>query len=344
MTKLVAIRFAEAAEIWIQHLHEKHAGFREPAKRATHIRNHVMRYFADHIVCNVKDFDLQRLRWSLATLGEPLAGDVITTMRRFFDFGVGRNWVAANDNPATARIVRMSDVSRRLKAQMERTAMLALPSRRELKRLIKQSEDVARTALHLLILAGLRGNEARALRHEHLTFDESEGWRLNVEEAYSTSVLAPFVLGLPKTAAGRRFVNVGPELLRHLRQLSDTQQGCDHFLQRDGEPLTAEDLTLIVRKEQARLGIGRRRVRPQGGQDYPGTYGIRHFRHAFVALLIFDGYDDRAIAEVVGHSSSIVTLDIYGYLFELFSDKARTWPSGISPDEDIDTDLWEQAA
>ncbi|NGP16611.1 site-specific integrase [Devosia aurantiaca] len=344
MRKLIDIDFRTGIHIWLADLAQDK---RLPAKKRQtmegHIENHVMRYFCDHTISRITGDDLQRLRWSL-TCSASLAGSIIKTLRTFFDYGVTKHWVAEKANPALTTIAVVHPVTKWWRAQP--THLLAMPSYVQLQFLATHSTGLARTALNLFIFAGLRGNEARALRKRHLKSVTKQHAlpRIDVCTAFKSQEGDSFIEGPPKTRAGQRFVFVGPVLNETLNTASATLAPDDFILNLDGEPLTHWELDRILRMEQVRLGIGAMLRLPNGATTFPGTFGIRHLRHAFVALLIFKGFADRDIAEVVGHSSSVVTLDVYGYLFELYESAAPTWPSNISPDNDIDTDLWELAA
>ncbi|WMT91914.1 hypothetical protein [Pelagibacterium sp. H642] len=349
MTTITVKPFQEAAEEWIRHLEQRDGGMTiKPRRSAGHIRNHLMKHLAERAVCDLREIDLHRLSWSLAALGSALAGSVMTTLRKFLDYAETRNWIAAENNPSKAKIPWVSAVSKRFAtAPDRRNQWLAMPSRTQLILMVTRSEGMAGTALRLFILAGLRGNEARALKCAKFAFHADEpdgtGYRLNIEDAFCSQHRDPFVPKGTKTFLGERYVHLGIELSEHLVDITAGRSGDEYILHRDGIPLTSEELDELIRQEQVRLGIGRRVLRSRGGHSYPGTYGMRHLRHAFVALLIFDGWEDEDISTVVGHGSTTVTLDIYGYLFNLRKSGWETWPSDGDPDNDPDTDAMELA-
>lgn len=336
---IIAKPFREGAEEWIRQLEEDDPLTIRARRMAGYVRNHLLPHLADRLICNLRELDLHRLSMALAltSVSTNLAGSVFNTLRRFLDYAESQHWIEADLNPATAKIALVELTSRRRARPAPRMLWLAMPSRPALSVMIEKSEGMARTAFHLLIFGGLRGNEARAFKCGKFEWDpdpaNASRRRLNVDEAFCSQHLDPFVLKLPKTSSGERFVPAGKELADVLSGATIGRAADEYVLHRDGRPLTHTELNELVREEQVRLGIGRRIARPGGGHSYPGTYGVRHLRHAFVALLIFDGYQDRAISEVAGHSSVHVTLNIYGYLFQLKELGWETWPSDVVPDD-----------
>jgi len=121
------------------------------------------------------------------------------------------------------------------------------------------------------------------------------------------------------------------------------------------DPGHAQRLALRVRTQLQRPSTGRL-ARPTtknvwkpalGKAELPGVLRIHDLRHTSAALLISRGAHPEAIKRHLGHSSIVVTIDVYGHLFlseaetlaqaldDLYAqhqtDKRRTKPGAVDP-------------
>ncbi len=110
----------------------------------------------------------------------------------------------------------------------------------------------------------------------------------------------------PKTKAGKRTINLPAFLCEMLRvQIEDrAQPGPDGLVfvnTRGNTPHLSSFSSQTWRKARGRVG------RPD--------LVWHDLRHTVVALAIANGAHPKEIQEMMGHSSIVVTLDIYGHLF-----------------------------
>ncbi len=160
----------------------------------------------------------------------------------------------------------------------------------------------------LLALTGMRRGEALGLRWQDVDFGEGT---MNVSQTY-VSISARMRISTPKTRAGRRVITLEPTLLDALREhrarqnerrLALGEVWRDHglvFASEVGTPIQGRNLL----REYATL------VRKAGVPDI----SIHGIRHTVATLAIGAGQDIRTLADLLGHSKTSVTTDIYAHV------------------------------
>ena len=116
----------------------------------------------------------------------------------------------------------------------------------------------------------------------------------------------------PKTAKGRRLVDLPPESVLVLRALRERQEA-DGLLQgytvnedtlvfryRDGSPILPRGLSGAFTKIMRRAGL-------EG-------YRLHDARHSHASLMLQLGESPKTIQERLGHARATITLDIYSHL------------------------------
>ena len=156
--------------------------------------------------------------------------------------------------------------------------------------------------VYLLAYGGLRWGEATALRRRRLDLKRS---RVEVAESLA-DVAGALHFGPTKTYDRRTVVLpafVRDQLAQHLsRHRSDDLEALV-FRSPEGAPLRHGNFWRRVWIPAVRSA------------DVPEGLRIHDLRHTCAALLIAEGAHPKAIQEHLGHSSIIVTMDIYGHLF-----------------------------
>lgn len=175
-------------------------------------------------------------------------------------------------------------------------------TRDEVDRLADAMDPQYRVVVLLGAMCGLRWGEIAGLRRSRIDVLRS---RLTVDQ---TAVEAPghkVSFGDPKTRGSRRTIPVARSIMAQIEQHMNTYVG-------------AEPDALLV-------------TAPEGGACYRGTFrrnawvpaattaglqGLRvhDLRHTFVSLLIAAGADIKQVSTWAGHSSVVVTLDVYAHL------------------------------
>jgi integrase len=189
--------------------------------------------------------------------------------------------------------------------QRQRTTVLTM---QQVDQLVAHTDDRYRTAIWLLVLAGLRPSELCGLRVRDVDWDEHT---ISVNEVQMW-VKGELVVKGPKTTTGLRTIPLPEWLINQLRTQVDAREERQAisaatpddrlFTSPRGKPMLDHTLWRIVNRACDRAGI--ERIRP---------YDLRH-SHA--SLLIDIGAHPKAISERMGHTEIGVTMNVYGHLFE----------------------------
>ena len=163
----------------------------------------------------------------------------------------------------------------------------------------KNDSDIARM-YYFMLYTGLRRGEATALQYKHI---DREAMTVRVEQSCAWADSAP-VLKTPKTSAGIRTVS-----------------------------LTDNVLTVIPAGHKPEeyiffpAGLPRRRAIEKGFETYRRQTGVtatpHMLRHSYASLLHSAGIDVKDAQVLLGHSSIIMTQDIYTHLEKVHEEKVR---------------------
>ena len=159
------------------------------------------------------------------------------------------------------------------------------------------------------VMTGLRRSEICGLKWDAVDRKSS---RLEVVATLQQIRGHGLVTGAPKTKKSRRPIKLGPmtvELLRvvHGDQIWAREEAAPLwqeqgyvFTQADGSPVLPDTLT----QEFARL---------VKGLEMP-PLNLHGLRHAFATLALVGGMPAKAVSEHLGHSSVVITLDLYSHV------------------------------
>jgi integrase len=186
------------------------------------------------------------------------------------------------------------------------------------RRVLEQASETRLYAyVALSLLTGVRTEEARALRWSHVVawVENANDWRPVTEAGFEHNKFAVYVWrsvredGDTKTEKSRRTLAIpdrAAEALRqhHTRQAAqrleagDRWQGDLVFCTRTGTALAAGNVRRSFRAITKAAGIG-------------VTWTPRELRHSFVSILSDNGVGIEAIADLVGHKTTVVTQKVY---------------------------------
>ncbi len=239
--------------------------------------------------------------------------------------GMTSGMIAAGSAPSTAALARrvlvvcLTDAARdgiiaRNVAQLARAPRTAEPFRRALSAdearafLAGVADDPLRPLVALGLATGLRRGELLALRWGDV--DEAAG-TLTVSRALARSASGGYAVAEPKSRRSHRTIAL-PALARDaLRRQGEAQarereaagsawQDRDGLIFTDpiGRPWHPETITTAWRALVKRAGIGR--------------FRLHDARHTTATLSLSAGVPVRDVADMLGHSSPSITLDVYG--------------------------------
>ena len=169
----------------------------------------------------------------------------------------------------------------------------------------------------LSLLTGVRTEEARALRWSHVVawVEKAQDWRPVTEAGFDHQRFAVYVWrsvregGDTKTEKSRRTLEIPDQAAEALRQhhakqaakrlkAGDRWQGDLVFCARTGTELAAGNVRRSFRAITKAAGIGE-------------NWTPRELRHSFVSILSDNGVGIEAIADLVGHKTTVVTQKVY---------------------------------
>jgi integrase len=209
-----------------------------------------------------------------------------------------------------------------------------IPAREEVKAIVEALEGRWRPLLLTAIFAGLRASELRGLRWEDVNLDKREVRVHQRADRFND-------IGRPKSEAGERTVPVPPIVANALKEwrLSCPRKDTGK-VDADGKAITVLDLVFpngngnveslanIINRglipAQIRAGVSY----DTGRQDeegkaiiaakYTGMHALRHFYASWCINRAEDGglgLPAKVVQERLGHSSIVMTMDVYGHLF-----------------------------
>jgi len=193
------------------------------------------------------------------------------------------------------------------------------PSLAEIKRLVDASKDTPK--LHALLLTaiftGLRASELRGLRWSDVGLNSGELHVRQRADKYNK-------IGPPKSKHGTRSIPFGAELLTALKVWT---LACPK-----GEERVVFPSTTGAIEHHANMLRSLRPVMRKAGLVTKGgksKYALHAFRHFFASWCINPkerggrALTAKLVQTLMGHSSIVITLDIYGHLFPTGSDRSE---------------------
>jgi integrase len=218
---------------------------------------------------------------------------------------------------------------RRQKGKLK--AGVDIPLAEEIRAIIQALENMPgrhRAVIITAIFTGLRASELRGLRWSDIDFSKKEIRVHQRADRYN-------VIGRPKSEAGERTVPTPPMALNALRQWKlqcpESELGLA-FPTKSGRVVQHTDIVnrgLIP--AQLKAGV----VTADGTAKYTGLHSLRHFFASWCINRKVDGglgLPPKVVQERLGHSSIMMTMDVYGHLFprgddqeELAEAESRLW-------------------
>jgi integrase len=163
----------------------------------------------------------------------------------------------------------------------------------------------------LALATGMRRSELLALRWKEVDLD---GGKLRVEQSLEQTKVGGLQFKAPKTKYGRRSISLAPSVVAELR-IHRKQQQEERLRLGLGK---AQDGGLVFPKWD-----GTPRVPTTTSTDWTRTLGqlklppvnLHALRHTHASQLIASGMDVLTISRRLGHGSPMITLGVYGHLF-----------------------------
>jgi integrase len=208
----------------------------------------------------------------------------------------------------------------RSKRERRLEAGIDFPDTGEIRRLIAAATKPRQKALLLTVaLTGLRASELRGLRWRDVDFKVGE---LHVRQRADLKN----VIGAPKSRSSNPTVPLPPELVAALTEwkLKCPKQGnLDLVFPTASGAISHHTNTLRM---LARVMCAAGAVEGETGKP---KYALHAFRHFFASWCINPeerggrGLPPKVVQDLLGHSSIVMTMDVYGHLFPSNTDRSE---------------------
>lgn len=212
-----------------------------------------------------------------------------------------------------------------------------IPTREEIKAIVAALDGRWRPLLLTAIFAGLRASELRGLRWSDVDLDRKEIRVHQRADRFND-------IGRPKSEAGERTVPIPPMVANALKEWRLSYSRPVIGRDEEGKPIRedarpghlvfangvgkVESLANIINRGLIPVQVTAGVCDPTEGKDkdanpvmaarYTGMHALRHFYASWCINRPADGglgLPPKVVQERLGHSSIVMTMDVYGHLF-----------------------------
>ncbi|SOB88305.1 Site-specific recombinase XerD [Sphingomonas guangdongensis] len=195
---------------------------------------------------------------------------------------------------------------KRAKRDRER---VEIPTKDELRAILKAASDRERPLVMTAVFTGLRASELRGLRWSDV---DLKAGRLTVSQRAD----AFNVIGSPKSAAGRRAIPLPAPLVAELKRWKLACPVSELGLAFPNGVGRIETHSNLLQRMFGPLQVRAGVIELDGEGAPTWRYGFHALRHAAASMWIERGTDPKRIQTWLGHASIQLTFDTYGHLFE----------------------------
>jgi integrase len=300
-----SITVADAAEDWISFIELEGRERSTIEQYRDHVKHHINPRVGREKLAKLTTPRINKFRDELLTdLSRVQAKKVLTSLKALLKDAKRRGNVAQN----VAQDVSIKDANRgksKLKVGVD------IPAPDEIKRIIHAASDKQRPLLLTLIFTGLRSSELRGLCWKDVDLQRGE---LHVRQRVD-----PYnEIGRPKSEAGDRTIPLGPQVLNALKTWKlACPKGKLGLVFPNGEG-NLEIHVNIIRRMLWPVQIAAGVVNNKGEAKYQGMHSFRHFYASWCINRVQDGglqLPLKTVQQRLGHSSILMTSDVYGHLF-----------------------------
>jgi integrase len=297
---------AEAAERWVKRVEAEGRERSTVRQYRQHVSLHINPRIGPIKLAHLTTAKVEAFRDDmLANMSRPMARKVLTSLKSLLKIA-RRAHIAAD--------VTIGRDKRRRKLEVG----VDIPTPHEIKRLLQAEADRRpRTLLIVAIFTGLRASELRGLRWKDIDLKNGQ---LRVHQRADRFN----AIGAPKSDSSVRTIDLGPRVLSALKEW---KLACPK-----GEAgLVFPAVSGEVEHHKNALRSLEPLIIDAGVVDKDGEpkYGLHAMRHYFASWCInrkADGGRElppKNVQTLLGHSSIMITLDLYGHLFPRGNDRAE---------------------
>lgn len=299
------VLFADYARTWLKAYKEGKIRPSSYAILETNLNTHVLPYFSDMKLKDVKPLHIQLFIRSLSEYSKSLQTKCLLLVRGIFQ--------SAADNGLIVRSpVRKEDRVNAANPPEEE------PLTNEQARALLQAVEGTRayTFCLLALSTGMRRGEILGLMWEDIDFEEGL-IRVSHNKSFVMNKTDAPVTELLKTEAARRNLPMGSLLTEHLTQLCAASTSPFVLAMQNGESLTKSAFRSMWQAVDRRT-VGKGRVPRDFGKKYGGMEVTLDFdvhphllRHTYITQLFEAGLDIKQVQYLAGHSKPEMTMRVY---------------------------------
>lgn len=300
-----SITVAAAAKLWLSH------GAAEGLERSTlaayeqHVRLHIVPLIGAQKLSRLNTPAIEAFKDTLMkTRSRPMVKRIMVSLSGIF-LEAQRRGKAAH-NPVSAV---------KVKTQKRRKERVEMPTKDELRAILKAASAKWKPLIWTAAFTGLRGSELRGLKWPNVDLDSAV---LKVRQRVDSRNQ----FGPPKSEAGTRDIPLPPTVVTILREWKKVCPKGEHDLVFPNGAGNVENHQNILKRCFFPLQFSEGITVDSGKKDEDGKpimaakYGLHALRHAAAALFIEQNFKPKKVQELMGHASIQITFDLYGYLFK----------------------------
>ena len=261
------------------------------------IRTHLKTFFQDKPLDRIQKADIERYREERKKAGvkNRTINLELTLLHRILKLGLERNHLSRLPYQKLSELRLKETDSERKKAL----------NQAEVKRLLEFSEGLTQLYIALLYYTGMRKSEALSLSWDDIDLEREE------------IIIRPKPeLDFAPKSGKERIIPLHPDLKAILENIPrNAGKGKWLFSNQKGERI--KDLRESFKNACKKAGL-------EGITPHC-------LRHSFASLMIQNGVDARTLSEILGHSSPIITLNIYSHCFDSYRKQAINRLPSIEP-------------
>jgi integrase len=334
-----SITVAEAGKLWLE------TGERAGLERTTldayrqHLRLHIEPYLGNTKLSQlpapmVREFEDRLARGDMPAGADPqprspaMVRKIRTSLSSLLSDAQERGLVSRNvvrELRHTRKRGKERQAEKRQKGRLK--VGVDIPTREEIKAIVAAATGRWRPFFLTAIFTGLRASELRGLRWEDVDIEKREVHVRQRADRYNE-------FDKPKSYSGERTVPLTPILVNTLREWKIACPRGDHGLVFPTGSGNVESHSNIVKRglepTLIAAGVTVEEKDADGGAIKGGKYsGLHAFRHFYASWCINRRTDGglelpgKVVQERLGHSSIMMTMDVYGHLFPRGDDSAE---------------------
>ena len=300
-----SITVAQAAEDWISFVKLEKRERSTVDQYRQHVDKHIKPRIGGEKLARLTTPRINKFRDDLLEdISRAMAKKVLTSLKALLRDAKRRGNVAQNV-AIDVKITAEKRGKRKLKVGVD------IPTPDEIKRIVHAASGKRRPFMLAAIFTGLRSSELRGLRWQDVDLKRSE---LHVRQRADRWNK----IGKPKSESGDRTIPLGPLLVNALKEWKLTCPKGGHDLVFPSGAGKFENHGNLVKRILCPVQVAAGVVNVDGKAKYTGLHALRHFYASWCINRKEDGGLElpmKSVQERLGHSSIVMTSDIYGHLF-----------------------------